>query len=791
MDKHVSIKLKFCLITLLFGFFILSSKLVLATDYYVAGDTGLDTNSGNSSLPWKTIQKAADTVIAGDTVNVKGGISYTGSNSCGSPYTAVICLTRSGTAESFISFQSWSGTGIPTINAAGAFFRYGFGVNLSGSGVNYIKINGFIIKDAYYGIVGIGIGNIFINNVIYDTATYTTAGIVTTSESSSSYVYNNTIFNTLIGIYAGQGQTIAKNNIVLNARYQGFTISSGMYVSLVMDYNNVYNTTGGNNYPVGILVREGHDLSVDPQFENTEGYDFRLKSTSVLVDAGINLPDVSSDIDNTSRPQGNKFDMGAYESDYTQILPPNAIPATFYTSPSNLMTLLAQYTGEMTQSQFAMQNTYSSLYVGDINTDGYDDVLVGGRHTVPNGGFYAFFGKTTATNTEALNANVIIRGTISGSRISDNVSMGDIDGDGKNELLITDYNAFKAYIFKTGTGFSSTDVSTTNATISGPNHFGVGSAILGDVNGDGYDDYIVYADTGKKAYLFYGSPTIGDKSYTEANVVYSVDADISFTRPGDVSGDGLKDIVISCAGCNSGHGAIYIFYGSSNLTNKTLSQADVIISGDSYPYSLGTWSALSDVNGDGIDDIITVNGSKTFVFFGSNTLTNKTSINANVTISNGIQFTESSGPGFSVESADINNDIYKDLIVTDYWIPRTYVFFGPLTTSKTTDQADLVYDYRETQKGYVGGPIATGDVNNDGYIDIITGDGQYNQRTGKVWLFTSPHGTPSISLNNMGNTNNLTITGSVSDTLTVGGVEVSTDNGSWNTCTVSSGNFYL
>lgn len=51
-----------------FSFFLFAiPKNVLAVDYYVAGDTGLDTNDGSISTPWKTIQKAAGTALAPET----------------------------------------------------------------------------------------------------------------------------------------------------------------------------------------------------------------------------------------------------------------------------------------------------------------------------------------------------------------------------------------------------------------------------------------------------------------------------------------------------------------------------------------------------------------------------------------------------------------------------------------------------------------------------------------------------------------------------------------------------
>src|SRR2546422_2222232 len=63
--------------------------------YYVNGSTGNDANLGTLQAPWKTIQKAAHTVVAGVTVKVAAGI-----------YTEKVTLQKIGSTGSFINFYS-------------------------------------------------------------------------------------------------------------------------------------------------------------------------------------------------------------------------------------------------------------------------------------------------------------------------------------------------------------------------------------------------------------------------------------------------------------------------------------------------------------------------------------------------------------------------------------------------------------------------------------------------------------------------------------------------------------
>ena len=79
----------------LVGFERLEERLALAT-YYVS-NLGNDNGAGSSAAPWVTLQKAADTVVAGDTVIVRAG-TYVGFD-----------IRRDGTAASRITFSAEPG----------------------------------------------------------------------------------------------------------------------------------------------------------------------------------------------------------------------------------------------------------------------------------------------------------------------------------------------------------------------------------------------------------------------------------------------------------------------------------------------------------------------------------------------------------------------------------------------------------------------------------------------------------------------------------------------------------
>ena len=185
-------------------FFLTSNSKVFAATYYVAGDTGLDSRTAlqaqNTSTPWQTIQKAATTMVAGDTVNVKGGLTYT----------ETVTPAASGTAGNVITYQSWSGTGIPIVHGV----TDGFVV----SSKNYLTFQGFWITGPAKGFNLSGGTNTYItleNNII---AGCTGNGIDSGTSSIYILIDNNTINgngDTGIKINAGSNNVIT-NNIITN-----------------------------------------------------------------------------------------------------------------------------------------------------------------------------------------------------------------------------------------------------------------------------------------------------------------------------------------------------------------------------------------------------------------------------------------------------------------------------------------------------------------------------------------------------------------------------------------------
>ncbi|MFZ0295331.1 MAG: right-handed parallel beta-helix repeat-containing protein [Candidatus Sulfotelmatobacter sp.] len=104
------------------------------SSFYVS-TTGNDSNSGAQAAPWRTIQHAADTVHAGSTVNVRGGV-----------YEELVTIKASGNAtDGFITFRSYPGE--TAVLDATHFTPSGRQGVLTIHNQSYVRIEGFEIRN--------------------------------------------------------------------------------------------------------------------------------------------------------------------------------------------------------------------------------------------------------------------------------------------------------------------------------------------------------------------------------------------------------------------------------------------------------------------------------------------------------------------------------------------------------------------------------------------------------------------------------------------------------------------
>jgi len=196
-----ALKLKTLIIFILVLLFFALPKISQATNYYVS-TAGNDSSPGTQSQPWRTIQKAANTTVAGDTVIVRAG-----------NYNERIQVTKSGSSGAPITFQ-----------AEETVIMKGFKIV-----ANYITVRGFEIANTDYmrwrtdvssGVYVLGNNVIIEDNYIHDCALngITLAGSPhnnTQAVTNNCVVRNNRLYrNGMVGIdVSGRNNLIERNEV--------------------------------------------------------------------------------------------------------------------------------------------------------------------------------------------------------------------------------------------------------------------------------------------------------------------------------------------------------------------------------------------------------------------------------------------------------------------------------------------------------------------------------------------------------------------------------------------------
>ena len=377
---------------------------------------------------------------------------------------------------------------------------------------------------------------------------------------------------------------------------------------------------------------------------------------------------------------------------------------------------------------------------GDVNGDGYSDIIIGGD----DGTAYVFNGSSTWPATIA---NTAASTSLSGSGNYglSVASAGDINGDGYSDVVVGAPNATLAYTYL---GSPSGSANTNTLSIPGQNafdRFGISINGAGDVNGDGYSDVIVgangYNNIAGAAYVFYGSPTgLQTTGYTLLTITHDPLQEENFgwsvAGAGDVNGDGYDDIVIGAKFQNNtlngnfGSGVAYIFVGSVSGVNPT---PTAILNGmNPFDWFGASVSGAGDVNGDGYSDVIigSLQGGPNqegaaYIYMGGP---------GGITSSTPADTLYGPGPnsnfGNSVASAgDVDGDGYSDVIVGAYHTGSVYIFKGSATGISNKQPVD--YTLSEPAGQNFGISVAgAGDVNGDGYGDVIVGASNYDQNLG-------------------------------------------------------------
>ncbi len=261
---------------------------------------------------------------------------------------------------------------------------------------------------------------------------------------------------------------------------------------------------------------------------------------------------------------------------------------------------------------------YSVAGAGDMNGDGYDDVVIGAPMIGDDGKAYVFLGGTTLTGTLDVAAAAQ---TVTGSGTEFMAAMvdgaGDVNADGYDDIILSSASGHAYVFYGAPTLATARAAAAADARLIGTNEFGKSVAGVGDVDGDGKADVLVGDPTPgavpRSAYVFLGGQLTGDVAAGAASSTITVpngNDDLfarTLTGAGDVDNDGRDDLLIGgfTASPGADRGQAYLFLGSQLPANLTDADANAKFTGATGGdnLSLGLKGAV-DFNNDGFDDIV-------------------------------------------------------------------------------------------------------------------------------------------------------------------------------------------
>ncbi len=387
---------------------------------------------------------------------------------------------------------------------------------------------------------------------------------------------------------------------------------------------------------------------------------------------------------------------------------------------------------------------------GDVNNDGLDDILIGTQTSYPSaipgvliyrrGTTYLIYGQSGGSQLsgaiELLTVGTTTAGAVfTGANDEDGAggyvaTAGDVNGDGLDDILIGAINAdpnandmagvsYLIYGQSGGSLLSGTiDLANVGGSVAGASFNGIDPYDFsgqvgrgGDVNGDGLADLVIGAYGGDpngivgagEAYLIYGrrfdsSPLSGSYNLSDVggslagatlNGYHQDKRTIVAHVGGDINGDGLEDLLLAAFLAPSrygldGPGAVYLVYGKTGPATLSgtveLSDLGATVDGATFEGYGGSTqvgkflAGVGDYNGDGVDDFCANSAiGHAYVIFGRSGATSYSGHHSLEQIGTGLAGLMFDGDtlysdfGKSVGAAgDVNGDGYADLLAGSF-----------------------------------------------------------------------------------------------------------------------------
>jgi fibronectin type 3 domain-containing protein len=366
--------------------------------------------------------------------------------------------------------------------------------------------------------------------------------------------------------------------------------------------------------------------------------------------------------------------------------------------------------GNISSGRFAPKVDFPSasgthgLAIADLDGDGKLDIMA----TNPDSNTISIFRNIGAVGTIDSNSFALKVDFATGNCPFD-MAIGDLDGDGKLDLAVINYNSNTVTILRNASSPGSISFETGVDFATGSLPFDVA---IGDVNGDGKPDIAITNYHSDLVSVYQNNCSIGSiatGSFTRTD--FTTGSYPNGIAIGDVDGDGRADLVVT----NVGNSTISVFRNTCTGTSITIDAfaPKVDFAAGNYPI----FSALGDLDEDGKLDIVTNN-----YYANSATVLHNVSDPGSITSSSFERFDYTAGNGpFHIKIGDLDGDGKPDLAllnnpINEITILRNIASPGSMTFSSFTAKAELM-------TGNSPSRVVIGDLDGDGKSDLVVTNG--------------------------------------------------------------------
>lgn len=382
---------------------------------------------------------------------------------------------------------------------------------------------------------------------------------------------------------------------------------------------------------------------------------------------------------------------------------------TAYSANPFIVTYLSGSINFLPKADFATGVNPNSVSIGDIDGDGKPDLIV----------------VNSTDNTVSVLRNTSLAPNVSFAAkvnfITGNkpysICIGDIDGDGKPDLVVANRNSASVSVLRNTSTSSVINFATQIDFATGLKPVAIS---IGDINGDGKPDLAVANNGNNTASILRNTSTAGMISFAVKVDFASGFKPVSINI-GDIDGDGKPDVAVA----NNGSNTVSILRNTSTSTVVGFA-AKVDLGTGSKPSSL----SIGDIDKDGKPDVVVANINSNSV-----SVLRNTSTMGVVSFALKVDFTTGSGPN-SVSIGDIDGDGKPDLAIANLHESTVTVLRNISVSGMISFVAPVNY-----ASGSYPVSVSIGDLNGDGQPDLALA----NDSSNVVSVMLQPCIVPSIN----------------------------------------------